>query len=150
MADLSNVKEALFVGNASKSYVALSNFRTEIARNNSVEYVTTLRSKYPYAVRNGEVNYTTGVSKGLFLRLAPNGRNFLPDYDHSFATEIINFLSDGTPKIVKMLNGQEWYVSIDGNPREIYSEFLGAHEIEFSWTEIGAVPTNMKLAEVTL
>lgn len=134
------------IGNEYKSYKAIANSKTEISRNKAVEYVTTLSSRFPYAVSNSNANYTSGKTSGLFLRISEDG-SLSPDYDHSFAQEIIDFLTDGTPKILKLETGQRWYVSVDANPKEVYSNFLGAHEIEFSWTEIGEIP-DIRLAGV--
>lgn len=147
---IDNIKcsfEGLFVGNADRRYVAGANFKTETNRNTQVQYVTTLAGRYPYAVSNADTNYTTGKSTGLFLKLTNDKRRFIPDDDHSYANEILGFLTDGTSKIVKTHDGQAWYVSIDANPQETYSDYLGAHSISFNWTEIGELP-NMGLAGV--
>lgn len=130
----------LLVGNFDKFYVAGTNFKTETKRNMQVEYVTTLAGRYPYRICNAETNYTTGSSSGLFLKLTENKKNFIPDDNNSYSNEVLNFLCDGTSKIIKTHDGQIWYVSIDGNPRKVYSEFLGLNALEFSWTEIGEIP----------
>lgn len=132
--------EGLFVGNADKQYIAGANFKTSVKRNTVKEYVTTLAGKYPYAVSNAELNYSSGSSSGLFLKYSHESRRFIPDLDHSYANEILNFLTDFSSKIIKTHDGQMWYVSIDANPSEEYSEYLGAHSISFNWTEIGEVP----------
>lgn len=132
--------DGLFVGNSQKQYIACSNFKTEVSRNNSVEYAMTVASKYPYAISNSALNYSTGKSSGLFMHFDDNMRRFVPDNDHSYATEILDFLTDGTPKIIKTHAGQIWYVSINANPKELYSDYIGMHLIEFSWTEIGELP----------
>lgn len=134
------VFEGLFIGNAQRQYVAGSNFKTTVKRNTLKDYVTTLAGKYPYAVSNSELNYSTGSSSGLFLKYSLETKRFIPDVDHSYANEILDFLIDKTSKIIKTHDGQMWYVSIDANPSEVYSEYIGAHSISFNWTEIGEVP----------
>ena len=135
-----NVKchfEGLFVGNPTKQYVAGTNFKTETKRNIQVEYVTTLASKYPYRISNSDSNYTTGTSSGLFLRLTEDKKKFVPDNDHSFSDEVIEFLCDGQNKVVKTHDGQAWLVSIDASPSKIYSDYIGMNAVSFNWTEIG-------------
>lgn len=144
---IENIKctfEGLFVGNANAQYIAGSNFKTETKRNTQRQYVTTLAGRYPYAVSNADTNYTTGKSTGLFLRLTDDQKRFIPDNDHSYANEVLDFLIDDTAKIIKTHDGQAWYVSIDANPSETYSDFMGVHPISFNWTEIGELP-NMGL-----
>lgn len=135
--------EGLFVGNANRQYIAGANFKTETNRNTQVQHVTTLEGKYPYRVSNANTNYTTGKSAGLFLKLTEDKRRFVPDSDHSYSKEILDFLTDGTSKVIKTHDGQAWYVSIDANPKEVYSDFIGAHSIDFSWTEIGDLPRSL-------
>lgn len=130
----------LFVGNANKQYIAGTNFKTETKRNIQREYVTTLAGKYPYAVSNSETNYTTGTSVGLFLELTEDKKKFLPDTYHTYSNAVIDFLTDGSEKVLKTHDGQAWYISIDPSPNTVYSEFLGLNAVQFSWTEIGAVP----------
>lgn len=134
--------EGLFIGNFERFYVAGTNFKTETKRNMQVEYVTTLSGKYPYRVSNSETNYTTGSSSGLFLKLTDNQKSFEPDYNHSYSNEVLEFLCDGGSKILKTHDGQMWYVSIDGNPNKIYSDYEGMNALQFNWTEIGEVPAS--------
>ena len=133
--------EGLFIGNDEKQFVAGSNFQTDTERNTEVNYVTTLGSKYPYRVSNGMANYTTGSSSGLFLQVTDDGKKFKPDYDHSYSTEVLDFLTDGSSKILKTDDGQAWYVSIDDDTASPFNEhFSGMNEVKFSWTEIGEIP----------
>lgn len=133
--------EGLFIGNFDKSYVAGSNFKTDYKRNILVEYVNTLASRYPFRVQNAETNYCTGTSSGLFLKLSSNKKKFLPDKNSEYSREVIDFLCDGTNKILKTHDGNMWCVSIDPGVHEVQSGFWGVNEIEFAWTEIDDVPT---------
>ena len=134
--------DGLFIGDFNKSYVAGSNFKTDYKVNRIVEYVTTLASKYPFAVSNASVNYITGTSTGLFLPTTPDKRKFERDYYSKYTDEVMSFLSDGGEKILKTHDGHIWYVLIDANPQQVNSGFWGANDIQFSWTEIGEVPVS--------
>ena len=133
--------DGLFVGNFNEQYIAGSNYKTDTKRNTEVNYVTTLGSRTPYRVSNGLSNYTTGTSEGLFLKVTSDGKRFIPDVDHSYSTQVLDFLSDGTGKILKTHDGQIWYISIDNTPATPYNNgFEGMNSVTFSWTEIGDVP----------
>jgi len=132
--------EGMFIGNFEKQYVAQTNHNVDVKRNNEVDYVTTLGSKYPFRISNGNINYSTGSANGLFLRLDENNM-LVPDYDHSYQQEVVDFLTDGSGKVLKTYEGQMWYISIDDTVSSPYNEgFLGKNEIQFNWTEIGDVP----------
>lgn len=133
--------DGLFVGNFNKYYVAGSNFKTDYKVNRSVEYITTLASKYPYAVSNSELNYISGTSTALFLKLTEDNRKFERDYYSKYTDEVMDFIRNGEDKIIKTHDGHIWYVSIDANPQQVNSGFWGANDIQFSWTETGDVPT---------
>lgn len=132
--------DGLFVGDFNKVYVAGSNFKTDFQVNRIVEYVTTLASRYPYAVSNAAVNYITGTSTALFLPLTEDNRKFERDYYSKYTDEVLSFLRDGNEKILKTHDGHIWYILIDANIQQINSGFWGANDIQFAWTEIGEVP----------
>lgn len=132
--------DGMFVGNFEKQFFSFANCQTDTKRVTQVEYVTTLSGRTPYRVSNADTNYTTGTSRGLFFDLDSNG-NPTPDYDHVFSEDVVDFLTDGSSKILKTSDGQIWYVSIDEAVELPFHErYLGYNEIEFDWTEIGDVP----------
>lgn len=135
----------LFIGDFEQQYIAGLNFKTEsVKRNRSVEYVSTLYGRYPYRVSNADTDYYTGTSSGLFLELVDNnngGKSFDPDMYHVYYSKVMDFLCNNQNKILKTHDGFAWYVSIDSNPTEIYSDHWGMNAIQFSWTEIGELPT---------
>ena len=131
----------LFVGNSERQFVAGSNFKTEVKRNTQVAYITTLSGRVPYRVSNANTNYTTGSSSGLFLEVTEDKKKFIPDYDHAYSDSVVDFLSDGTGKVLKTHDGQIWYISVDDSISTPNNEgYLGMNSVAFSWTEIGDVP----------
>lgn len=133
--------EGMFIGNANYQFVAGTNFQVSPKLNTVVEYVNTLGSRTPYRVSNAETCYYTGDASGLFLRLTPDKKRFVPDYDHTYSISVADFLSYGEDFILKTPEGQIWLVAADkvidlkNNER-----FLGMNEVEFSWTETGDLP----------
>ena len=134
--------DGLFIGDFETQYIAGTNFKTDYSTNQSVEYVETLNSKYPYRVSNGIANYCTGTSEGLFLELTDDKKSFKPDTYHTYSDKVLDFLCDGGTKILKTHDGHGWCVAIDSQPAKVYSDFLGMNAISFKWTEIDAFPTS--------
>lgn len=133
--------EGLFIGDYNEQYMAGSNFSVDARRNTVKEYVTTLSGKYPYAVSNADTNYSSGSAKGLFLKLTSDKKKFIPDTDHSYSTSILDFITNGTSKILKTHDGQAWLVSIDEDSASPYNDhFTGMNQITFNWTEVGDLP----------
>lgn len=136
--------EGLLISDFNKYYVAGLNFKTEnVKKNRSVEYVTTLSGRCPFQVINAANNYYTGTSSGLFLKLSENGKQFEPDSYHEYFKEVMEFLCNGSPKVLKTHDGIMLYVAIDDSPNEIYSDFWGMNAIQFNWTEIGDLPESV-------
>lgn len=133
--------DGLFIGNENAQYFAGMNATCNANRKTQVEYVTTLSSKYPYAISNANTNYATGNASGLFLKLRDDKKAFLPDVDHTYSDKVVDFLTDGTYKVLKTSDGQAWYVSI-GDTVEVpfHDRFIGMNSISFTWTEIGDLP----------
>lgn len=145
MGMIENVKctfEGLFVGDFEHQYIAGTNFKTEYSTNQSIEYVETLSSKYPFRVSNSAANYCTGTSSGLFLELTDDKKSFKPDTYHAHTDKVLDFLRDGGTKILKTHDGHGWCVSIDAQPSKVYSDYIGMNAIQFAWTEIDDFPTS--------
>ena len=138
--------DGLFIGDGTAQYFAVANFKTEHVRNIQVEHVTTLSGRLPYRISNADTNYETGTSSGLFMYI--QGCTLIPDYNHTLSKEILDWLTDGNSKVLKTHDGQAWVISIDDKPAENYSEFLGAHTVEFDWVEIGEL-SEVQLVEVS-
>ena len=133
--------DGMIIANENKSYLAGTEIKIEATRNTECEYVTTLQGRTPYRVSNANSNYVTGEAEGLFLKLTDDKKRFIPDTDMSYAREVIDFLSDGSGKILKTSMGDCWYVSIDTTiTRQFDNRFSGYNIIQFSFTEIGDVP----------
>jgi len=129
--------DGLFIGDAKNQFLAVGSCETSIKRITKVEYVSTLSGRTPYRISNSDLNYTTGKSSGYFFELDLNNRP-MPDYNHKYSNEVIDFLTNGTTKILKTGDGQVWCVSIDGVVElPFHDYYIGANNISFDWTEIG-------------
>lgn len=140
--------EGMLVGNFNNYYVATANCSTSTKRNTQVAYVNTLTGRLPYRVSNAQTNYTTGQSEGLFLKLTNDKKKFIPDEYAEYATEVVDFLTDGAEKIIKTNDGQIWFVSIDQAVTLPSNEnYRGYYLVSFAWTEIGDIPISGMVVE---
>ena len=140
--------DGLFVGNDDKQYIAPLNCNTSYSRNTQSNYVTTLSGRTPYRVSNTNLNYTTGKSSGLFVPLDSYNQP-APTNTKEYIKEVVDFLSDGTEKILKTSDGDAWYVSIDPGINISFDDrYIGSSMIDFSWTEIGDLPLPKKVVQL--
>ena len=132
--------DGLFIGNSEVRYLAPLDCKTSTNRITQVSYVTTLSGRTPYRVSNANTNYTTGQSSALFMPFDVNG-NPTKVLTKEYVNEIVDFLSDGTNKILKTSDGDAWCVSIDPEIQITFDEhFVGSSKIAFNWTEIDEIP----------
>ena len=108
-------------------------------KNTSLAFIQTLGSKYPYAVSNGNLNYYTGNFSAIFLPRRADGE-FTKEGSHKFKDEVIEFLSNGLAKILKSEEGVAMKIRVNESVDLNHSEYPGAAEISFSFTEIGDLP----------
>lgn len=131
--------EGLMIGNFETQYIAPLDWQVDYKRNTTVTYVNTLAGRTPYRVSNSENNYDTGSVSALFMPILDG--KLSPEYDHTYQREIVDFLTDGTEKLIKTNDGQMWYASIDDAITVPFDErYKGRNIIEFNWTETGDIP----------
>lgn len=108
-------------------------------KNTSLAYIQTLASKYPYAISNGNLNYYTGSFSAIFLPRTAD-REFTKDGNHKFKDEVMEFLTNGLAKILKSEEGEAMKIRINDPVDLNHSDYPGAAEISFSFTQIGDFP----------
>ena len=99
-----------------------------------------LGSKYPVFVSGSMINYKKGRVEGTVLQ---------NDYEETrqidrFAIvkereELVKFLTDKKPKIIKDWNGNSYLVVVTGNPQTTYlnNSGMAIANVGFDWTEAG-------------
>ena len=148
--EFSNIEcwfDGLIIGNEDRQYLAPLNCDTSITKNTQVNYVTTLSGRTPYRVSNASTNYVTGQTSALFTPLDEENQP-IAIHTIEYINEVVDFLSDGTEKIIKLSSGGMWYVSIDSAISVPSNEnYIGNNMVSFDWTEIGDVPELKKVEE---
>lgn len=76
-----------------------------VERNRESSVVTTLSSKYPYVFYGSEANYYTGQFSGTVIKYLGNDQF---DFDNSpaYREDMVNWLTNGEPKVLKMWDGR--------------------------------------------
>lgn len=129
-----------FIGNLHEQYVCRLNAKCTRATHYNMNYVQTLYASHPHAVRNSNQKYATGTMSGIFLEFDKEACSFDFENASRYNKKLLNFLTDGAPKVIKTANGHIWQVQIDDEIKEEDIDGRGVVEIEFNWTEIAAPP----------
>lgn len=109
-----------------------------------------LGRKYPVVISNSLINYETGSFSGTVL---PNDYLTNKDLDKlSMVQErkdLLDFLTNKQPKILKDWNGNIWLMIITGNPNVSFqrSSAMKIADVSADWTEIGDYNSQKDLYE---
>lgn len=117
----------------------------DTTRNIPSQNVVLLNQKYPVFIKNSIANYDTGTCSGGFLPV-PNEDSceftFSPDTDYertSFQRDVMDFICDGVPKILKISDGRMWIIQVTPNPTDSANSTYNNRKISFSFTSIGDI-----------
>lgn len=131
--------DGLFVGNMYSQFFAPLNCETSTVRKTHSNYVTTLTSRTPYRISNSNLNYTTGSSSALFMPIDNDGRPVKQE-TREYLNTVIDFLTDGSEKVLKTSDGGIWCVTIDDDVQTEFNDYyVGSSQLSFNWTEIDDV-----------
>lgn len=125
------------ISDSEKSYhIFLDPSITSTTRNRQSSIITTLNSKYPYVFFGSNSNYDSATFSGTVIR---NEEGDYWDFDGSYRyrEEMKDWLTNGEPKILKMEDGREWLMSVNGNVDEDCSEHIDKVKISFDFVQIG-------------
>lgn len=111
---------------------------TSITRNRQANVVTTLNNKYPYIFFGSNSNYDSGSFSGTIIKKNEDEEDS-QDFDASYRyrEDMIDWLTNGEPKILKMEDGREWLMSVNGNVDVDNSEHVDKVNISFDFVQIG-------------
>lgn len=118
---------------------------TNTTRNRESKVVTTLNGKYPYIFWGSESNYDSANFSGTIIK---NDGCDSWDFDGSYRyrEDMINWLTNGAAKILKMEDGREWMLAVDGNVDVDNSEHIDKVTISFNFTQIGDFDSSKDLS----
>lgn len=115
---------------------------SDSAMNQQIGVFQPYNRQYPIVVSNSLIQYKTGTIGGWVL---PESWEDTREIDRVAITQekdnLLKFLTNKKPKIIKDTNGNNWLVFFTGNPSVSYANNFGQGMVQVSagWTEIGSV-----------
>jgi len=118
---------------------------TGIKRNKTSSVQATLGRKYPYVISNGSSNYLTGKATGTFIEFIESTCSWDIDNGWRYRQDLMDFLTDGTQKILKYHDGRIWLVNIESDPSEDPDGHEQHVKTSFEFVETGDTESNEDL-----
>lgn len=92
--------------------------------------------RYPFAHTFGKLNYDSGEVSGYFVPMNDNC-DFELEKSFDYQKNIMNWLTNGMPKILKSFDGRMWMINVDGSPTDSMDGHWQHRIIDFQWYESG-------------
>lgn len=134
--------DGLFIVEKDKAYSTLLTANISLQKNKPTNYVQTINRKYPYVFNAGNNDFYTGSVETEFIS---NNSNLVKNDDINelvksspqYREELMDFLTNGNAKILKLYDGRIWMINIINTPSEKSSDIPYLSGISFDWVEIG-------------
>lgn len=129
--------DGIFICEKDLLFHTTMNVDIQAKKNRPAATIATINRRYPFVISNGNNNYYSGTASGTFMNVLDN-QFCLYDYQNGwkYRSDMMEFLCNGRPKILKYDDGRMWLVQVVGTP----TENTGQHETmpitSFDWTEI--------------
>lgn len=161
ISNVHSVFDDVFISEKDLTFHACAEINWNIAKNHPNLVVAPIHRKHPYVFGNGNTNYYTGSLSGVWAELekACNYSSFTSWNDAwdrmwtgswEYRHNLMEFLCNGKPKILKMPDGRMWLVCITGSPTETVSLHFYAPTTSFEWTETDDCDSGKALYENNL
>ena len=127
--------EGIFVLGYDKGFNTVLHTGITSQKNRPTAIINTIDRKYPYVVSNGMNNYYSGTTTGMFLETETD--NFTWKYYDGWKhrQDLMEFLCDGRPKILKHYDGRIWMITVTGTPSEAVQDQNDIVITSFDWVE---------------
>lgn len=138
--------DGIVICDTEKSYKTIAdNSVASVNRNRPNNVVTTLENKYPYVIYNGQADYETGTVQGLFVEVDWKAKRLKLENITRYSHEVLAFLQNSRPKILKTFDGRIWMIDVTGTPTATPGSAYNQITISFEWTEIGSAESSTDL-----
>ena len=130
--------KGMFIMDQDNIYGTMLNLgRCDTTRNHYLSKQEYPAQKYPGAYSYSQSNYDSGEASGYFVRFDSENCEFLINDNVDYMKEIIDFLTNHKPKILKLEDGRIWLISVDGMPTDVEDGHYLHRIISFAWFESG-------------
>lgn len=116
----------------------------DTTRNIPGSYAVPLNSRYPIFFSNGKMNYDSGNCGGMFFDM-DESCELLEDRGYIYKRELMDFITDGRPKLLKHFDGRMWLCQVIPSPTDSADNYYRIRNIAFDWIEIANYRSNKDL-----
>lgn len=143
IVDTKSTFDGFFVAEKDQTWgTYISDSYCDTTRNIQTGVQPLLYNRYPTTVSNSISNYDTGTCAGEFYKYMEDDCTFEigREYDvqnSTYRKEFMDYITNGHPKILKMVDGRCWLMTITGSPTDSARDLYNIRLINFEWTETG-------------
>lgn len=136
----------IFIIGHDKTYKTVaSNENVNTVRNIPGNHNNLLHSKYPVFFHSGLMNYDSGSVEGRFFDVENGCQIITTDMGYLYKKGLMDFLTDGFPKLLKVSDGRMWLIQVIPSPSDNADTSHDIRTINFDWVEIGNYLSNKDL-----
>lgn len=145
ISSITPVFNRIFLIEADRVYSTdISDGFCDTTRNIPSATVELLNHRTPVFIRNTIANYDTGTFNGSFLPFDEDTCSYslhtAGNYERAaYQREVMDFLADGKPKILKLPDSRMWLIQIVPSPTDTADQVYNNRKFSFSWVEVGDV-----------
>lgn len=142
--------DGVFIMEKDITYGTIIDISMSTSKNRPSSTVNTIDSKYPYVVTNGNNNYYSGTTSAVFIRATTNTYDWNFYDSWQYREDLMDFLCNGKPKLLKHFDGRMYIIAIVDNPTQDESTSNFYPVTSFNWVEIGNAESSQDLYDNNL
>lgn len=131
--------DGCYILDKEQSFHLILNFKLDRQKNAPRSYVTGLNKKYPNIIQTSQANYYTGSVNATVVEYLSEQCSLDMEHAVEYRDLFMEFLTNGTAKILKTAAGQCYLISIVDTPSESSTEHWNLPSTSFSWIQVGSV-----------
>ncbi len=129
--------DALFVVGADATYKTFhTSGNIDTTRNITGNYNVPLNDRYPVFFHSGLMNFDSGSVDGAFYDL-DEACQMVEDVGYFYKKGLMDFLTDGNPKVLKHSDGRIWLIQVVPSPTDSAQNTYKIRNITFNWIQTG-------------
>jgi len=129
--------DGIFISEKNQTFNTPLDVKISSTRNRQSSILNPLNGKYPVVIYNGQNNYYSGTTSGVFIEHDDDTCEWKIKGGVNYRLKLMDFLYDGNPKLFKVFDGRTFIISIVDNGSEDNSEHPDKAVTTFQWVEIG-------------
>ena len=132
----------LFVIGSDKSYKTFfTSGNVDTTRNIPGNYNVPLNSRYAVFFHSGKMNFDSGSMDGKFYDIDDHCQ-LTEDPGYQFKKGLMDFLTNGEPKVLKHSDGRIWLIQVVPSPKDSADTTYKYRNITFEWIQVGEHDNN--------